>query len=221
MDAAHFGDRMHKGANLLGIDSPEQLYWVLNSHWKDPVVCGASSRVLDTAFAERQLQTPELLDRMCFADAISYLPDDILVKVDRASMAVSLESRVPLLDHDIVEFAWRLPRSFKVRNRETKWILRQVLYQYVPRPLIERPKMGFGVPLADWLRGPLRDWAEELLSPDRLRNEGFLDPEPIVTKWREHLKGERHWHYYLWNVLMFQAWLELENERSAAAALVH
>lgn len=204
------GDKLHKLAEILPVNDPETMYMGFISHWKDPasIVLGASEP--STAITDRT-QWANLLDftqRMMFLDTITYLPDDILGKVDRASMGVSLEARVPLLDHRLVEFVWRLPISMKIRSGQSKWLLRQVLYKYVPQELIERPKMGFGVPIDSWLRGPLREWAEVLLDERRLREEGFLNPSPIRKKWAEHLSGKRNWQYHLWDVLMFQAWLD-------------
>jgi len=144
---------------------------------------------------------------MVYLDTAVSLPDDMLTKVDRASMGASLEARVPLLDHRVVELAWRLPLDLRIRGREGKWVLRRVLDRYVPGPLVGRPKMGFDPPLGEWLRGPLRDWAEGLLDARRLRDEGFIQPAPVRAAWDEHLSGRRNWDYRLWAILMFEAWL--------------
>lgn len=157
------------------------------------------------------------IDRMAYADAVSYLPEDILVKVDRAAMAVSLETRVPLLDHDVVSFAWSLPQDMKARGGRWKWILRELLARYVPEDLIDRPKMGFGVPMDGWLRGPLRDWGEDLLTPERLAADGYLRPAPVRRIWEAHVNGSADWQYHLWPVLAFQAWLHEE----ASTSTVH
>lgn len=208
----HPGEKLHKLAEVLLVHDLEQIYHQLVSHWNDPNAVVTGGFEPPTVLADRKnwVAMRDFTQRMMYLDLVSYLPGDILTKLDRASMGVSLESRVPLLDHRVVEFAWRLPFEFKIRDGQTKWALRQVLYRHVPRKLIERPKMGFGVPIGTWLRGPLREWTETLLARSRLRQEGFLDPDSIRRKWAEHLSGERNWQYHLWDVLMFQAWLEAE-----------
>lgn len=207
-----FGDRLHKGAGVLGCRTVDALYHGLVSHWNDPAQLVIGGHEPPTLLTGLQPDLPGLdpVERMMALDLVTYLPDDILTKVDRAAMAVSLESRVPMLDHRVVEFAWRLPQSLKLRDGVGKWVLRQVLYRHVPQGLIERPKMGFGVPIDVWLRGPLRDWAEALIDESRLRREGFFEPLHIRTKWQEHLSGSRNWAYHIWDVLMFQAWLETQ-----------
>lgn len=207
---AGFGNKLHKGANVMATGSTVELYRDMISSWAEPtsIVCGATEPATILTDFRQQPVLNGAVERMMALDMLSYLPDDILVKVDRAAMAASLETRVPLLDHRVVEFAWRLPLEYKLRNGVGKWVLRQVLYKYVPRQLIERPKMGFSIPLDAWLREGLREWAEELLSESRLRQEGILNPAPIRKKWVEHLSGRQNWQNQLWGVLMFQAWLE-------------
>ena len=208
-------DKVQKIADVLSVDSPKAVYRQLVSQWKQPDAVALRAHEPMTLLNDPSAWA-EVLDFsrwMMYMDLVTYLPDDILTKMDRASMGVSLESRVPLLDdHRVVEFAWRLPMSYKIRDGQSKWLLRQVLYQYVPPDLIERPKMGFAIPIDAWLRGPLRDWAESYLAEDRLRREAFLDPAPVRQKWDEHLSGRHNWQYPLWGVLMFQAWLEAQEE---------
>ncbi len=203
------GEKLHKGARALAGRSSDALYLSLVSLWAEPgtVVPGASEPQTVLTGADTPLRALPDVPRMMAFDLLTYLPDDILVKVDRAAMAVSLETRVPLLDHRVIEFAWQLPMAHKLRDGVGKWALRQVLYRHVPRALVERPKMGFGVPIDSWLRGPLRDWAETLLDPRRLEADGLLAVAPIRRAWKLHLDGSGNRQYPLWNVLMFQAWL--------------
>ena len=205
-------DKLRKLAEIVSVNNPESMYLNLVSHWKEPeqLVIGGVEPLTMLTEPSQWSELSDIEDKMMFLDTVSYLPDDILTKVDRAAMSVSLETRVPMLDHRLIEFAWRLPLDMKIRNGEGKWLLKQLLYKYVPRSLIERPKMGFGVPIDSWLRGPLKDWAESLLDEKRLRYEGYLNPVPIRRKWEEHLSGKRNWQYHLWDILMFQQWLETQ-----------
>lgn len=203
------GDKVHKFAtSVMSVASKTDMYRALVSQWSDP-----ESVVLRAKEPSSMLDIPGLgagmtdVERICLLDQLTYLPDDILAKVDRAAMAVSLETRVPLLDYRVVEFAWTVPLHQKVRDGQGKWLLRQLLYKHVPRELIERPKQGFAIPLEQWLRGPLRDWAEDLLSEPSLRAGGHFDAAIVREKWRQHLSGARNWQHQIWNVLMFQSWL--------------
>lgn len=206
---AGIGDKLHKGAGVLSSSTIDALYLGLVTHWQpEGLVLDAHEPTTHLRGNPLTLACLNEVQRMMVLDSITYLPDDILVKVDRAAMAVSLETRAPFLDHRVVEFAWQLPDHFKLREGVGKWALRQVLYRHVPKSLIERPKMGFGVPIDSWVRGPLRGWAEELLNESRLRQDGFFNPAPIRQKWVQHLSGQRNWQYHLWDVLMFQSWLD-------------
>jgi len=216
------GDKAYKLADRLGgVRNLDDLYLSLVSEWQDPasVVCGYSSVAIleppsllsDPLPKNYMLSTENYPLSMMYRDSITYLPDDILCKVDRASMSISLETRVPFLDHRVAELAWQLPLNMKIRDNEGKWALRQVLYRHVPRELIDRPKSGFGIPIGQWLRGPLREWAESLLDEKRLRREGYFYPAKIRQNWAEHLSNQRDHTVRLWTVLMFQAWLEDQN----------
>ena len=207
---ADIGHKLHKVANVLPAKSIRDMHFKLVSQIQNPSDWLLNANEYKTSLNDDTKRFVELnpIEQMMAYDLITYLPTDILTKVDRAAMAVSLETRVPFLDLNVIEFSASLPMEFKIRNGVTKWALREVLYKHVPKDLIERPKMGFGVPLAEWLRGPLQDWAESLLDEKRLHQEGFFDVEFVRNKWLEHLSGKRNWHHQLWNVLMFQAWLE-------------
>jgi asparagine synthase (glutamine-hydrolysing) len=204
------GDKVQRFSELMQSTDFIALYRMIVSHWAFPDSVVKNGKEPSTFFNKENENFKILNDyqKMMFADLLAYLPDDILTKVDRASMAVGLEVRVPILDHRVVEFSWKIPTGMKFRNGEWKWILRKVLYRYVPPPLIERDKTGFSLPIDSWLRGPLREWAEKLLNEGRLEEEGFFHPQIIRESWEKHLSGERRLGFKLWNVLMFQAWLD-------------
>jgi asparagine synthase (glutamine-hydrolysing) len=220
---ANLGDKLHKlGQRLQGSHTFDDLYRALVCEWGN-----ASELVLGCTGTESLLGTvaawPDLTDpaaRMMAVDSMTYLPDDILVKVDRAAMAVSMETRAPFLDHRVAELAWRLPLHQKIRRGQGKWVLRQLLYRHVPQSIVDRPKMGFGIPLNEWLRGPLRDWAEALLDESRLRQDGYFDPKPIRRAWEQHLTGNSSFGYRLWSVLMFQSWLGHESRQRSSECLL-
>ena len=204
------GEKLHKLASVVSAASIDEAYLRTVSFSKTPSALVVGGRDRGPSWDEDLLRAtfPDPVDRLMVADTISYLPGDILTKVDRATMAVSLEARAPFLDHRVYEWAWRQPQHFKLHDGRGKWLLRRVLARYVPPSLFERPKMGFAVPVGDWLRGPLRSWAEALLDPARVRREGYLHADAITPMWRAHLRGQGTHEHRLWTVLMFQAWLE-------------
>ena len=210
------GDKIYKVASILSSRDPATAYRRLVSQWQAPedVVIDSAEPPTIVEQPETWMHIPDLTRQMMYLDTMTYLPDDILAKVDRASMAWSLEARVPLLDHRIVEYAWSLPLRMKVEDGVTKRVLRNVLYRHVPQEIVERPKWGFAIPLHEWLRGPLRDWAEALIDDARLRSEGFFRPEEIRRMWQEHQSGRRNWHTQLWSILIFQAWLNRSTDSS-------
>jgi asparagine synthase (glutamine-hydrolysing) len=197
----------HRFGRGLGAANVDDFYEFVNSQWKDHpgLVTGQDGRRA-AKIPRAPAEVADARERMMYADTRDYLPDDVLVKVDRAAMAASLEARVPFLDHRVVEFAWTLPVGIKAFGGAGKWPLKQLLYRYVPRSLVDRPKQGFGIPLEHWLRGPLREWSEDLLSQRRLAAHGLLDEQAVRKEWQIHLSGKRDRHYSLWTVLMFQAW---------------
>lgn len=207
---SNLGDKLHKGANVLASSDISELYLKLVSHFTNPDSVVIRGEEPETAItnSERNPNLDSPILNMMALDTLSYMTDDILVKVDRAAMANSLETRVPFLDHHVFETAWRLPFDLKLKGGVTKYCLRNILYNYVPKELIERPKTGFGVPLSDWLRGPLKEWAEKLIEPSRLESEGFFNAHKITEMWKEHKSGKRNWQYHLWDILMFQLWYE-------------
>jgi asparagine synthase (glutamine-hydrolysing) len=213
MKGARVGERLHRVADFLTLSESADVYRELLSVNHDPsgLVLGSTEPPLIVGPTHSWPRTIDAMHNMMYLDTSVYLPDDILTKVDRATMATSLEARVPFLDHRLIEFAWRLPSNLKFRNGAGKYLPRKLLSRYVPDHLFERPKMGFGVPLATWLRGPLRPWAEELLSPEKLRNDGYLNAELVRTMWDEHISAARDHHHRLWGVLVFQAWLQRQH----------
>ena len=213
MGSSLVGDRMHKAADILECNGLDEVYGRLTTHWwKQPLVLGSDG---ERAPETRWPRSLGKLHGMMLLDTITYLPNDILVKVDRAAMSVGLETRIPMLDHRIFEFVWRLPERSKIRGGETKRTLKRILHRRLPKALVERPKMGFAVPLASWLRGPLREWAESLLDQQGMRDDGYLDTVEVSRRWDEHTAGVRNWHHEIWNVLMFQAWLR-ETQRPSS-----
>lgn len=206
----NFGDKFHKALDVFDSRSDAQLYKRLISLWQNPLDVVINTKEPSTIITNypSEIKNLDFVSQMMALDLITYLPDDILCKVDRAAMAVSLETRVPFLDHRIMEFAWTLPLNYKIHENKSKWILREVLFKYLPKDLIERPKMGFAVPIDDWLRNELKDWAYSLLNKERIISDGYFEPDVIQKKWQEHLSGKRNWQYPLWNILMFQSWLD-------------
>ncbi|AKJ69014.1 asparagine synthase (glutamine-hydrolysing) [Pandoraea thiooxydans] len=211
------GDKAHKFAAGMAARSDHELYDQVVSFWAPEALVKHYRKSSDRAWPPHN-SIGDFTQWMMAQDSVTYLPDDILAKVDRAAMSASLETRVPFLDHRVIEFAWHLPMQYKIRDGVSKWLLRQVLYRHVPKNLIERPKMGFGAPIDRWLRGPLKEWAADLLEPGRLRKEGYFDADLVEKIWLEHQSGRRNAQHHLWNVLMFQAWLDTHAERNLKVA---
>jgi len=203
-------DKLLRMADMLPVRETDAFYLRVMSHWQNPqhMVLGSKESIVHKPQFPATVVDDQLIQHFAGFDLTSYLLDDVLVKVDRASMFTSLESRIPFLNHRVVEYVLRLPFSIKFKSQDPKWLLKQVLHRYVPKSLVDRPKMGFGVPMGQWLREDLRDWAEALLEPKRLADEGFFNPAPIRKLWDSHINNQANWHYHLWDILVFQAWLE-------------
>ena len=208
------GYKIHKFSNVMRCSDKERFFLALTSHWNNTAEIMVNTTSPHTLLTQREAwpETDCFEHQMMALDSLTYLPDDILVKVDRAAMACSLETRSPFLDHRIIEFAWNLPLSYKISGGEGKKILRNLLNKYVPKDLIDRPKAGFGVPLDSWLKGPLRDWAESLLDEDRLKTDGFFNPLPIRSHWDDFINGKNNLQYHLWTILIFQSWYEAQRD---------
>ena len=209
----NFSDRVFKGGRLLKAESVDQFYLEFISYWNNPEALVINSKEPKTILNSNNKSAHNMTntERMMYLDLLSYLPGDILTKVDRASMAVSLETRLPFMDHRLIEFAWTLPNEYKYKNGRTKWILKEVLNKYIPKKLYDRPKQGFGIPINEWLKGSLREWAEELLNEQKLKEQGYFDAIKIREKWMQHQSGKSNWQHQIWNILMFQSWLEENN----------
>ena len=209
----NFEDKIYKVANVLEAENISDYYYRLRTNWINPTEVVIDSKEPGTLLTEFKPKLKELNNQqqMMVLDLLTYLPDDILVKVDRAAMASSLETRVPFLDHKLIEYIWKIPHNLKFQKGNGKIILKNILNQYVPQNLTERPKMGFGIPIDVWLRGPLRDWAENLLNEKKIKQDNYFNAKLIKNKWNDHISGKRNWQYHLWDILMFQAWKEANN----------
>ena len=202
------GDKMHKLATVFRQPDQNSIYRRLVGQWEDPTIFLPVESKVNNDVWEIGNHLKDFAERMSFVDMLTYLPDDILTKVDRASMSFSLEVRVPLLDHRLVEFVWTLPKNMKIRGNTAKWLLRQVCYRHVPQKIVDRPKMGFSVPLDTWLRGPLREWSEHLLDKKHLTEHGIFSAEAVNNVWKEFLDGKGNHQHGIWGLLQVQAWLE-------------
>ena len=205
----NIGDKLYKMADIIKINNPQDMYLSLVSFWNntEQIVLNSSEPMSTPRDYDNWVENLDDRENMMFLDTISYLPDDILTKVDRSSMAVSLESRTPFLNHSLVELSQRIPIELKIKDGKGKWILRNILNDFIPANFIDKPKTGFGIPIAEWLRGPLKEWAEALIDSSRLKHDGYFNAELVTNMWDKHLNKSRNYGHHLWSILMFQAWL--------------